>query len=99
MPNLSIAASPNVPTLFNRSCPSTSGQWSWGGYATDAQARMEAFKYIEMVHNRTRRHAALDYLSPVEYERHYEAGQLIPMEPAALCWRFPRPPSVGQVNI
>jgi putative transposase len=60
-------------------------EWIDTGYATEAQARMEVFKYIEMFYNPTRRHSALDYLSPAEYERRYEAGQLTPMEQAALC--------------
>jgi transposase InsO family protein len=60
-------------------------EWIDTGYATEAQARMEVFKYIEMFYNPTRRHSALDYLSPAEYERRYQAGQLTPMEQAALC--------------
>jgi len=60
-------------------------EWIDTGYATEAQARMEVFKYIEMFYNPTRRHSALDYLSPAEYERRYEAGQLTPMEQAAWC--------------
>ena len=39
----------------------------------------------DILYNPTRRHSALDYLSPIEYERRYEAGQLTPMEQAALC--------------
>ncbi len=54
-------------------------------YATEAQARTELFKYIEMFYNPTRRHSALDYLSPTQYERQYEAGQLTPMEQAVRC--------------
>ncbi|MBP7052897.1 MAG: IS3 family transposase [Phycisphaerae bacterium] len=60
-------------------------EWIDEEYATEAQARMELFKYIEMFYNPTRRHSALDYLSPTEYERRYQAGQLTPMEQAALC--------------
>ncbi len=60
-------------------------EWIDTGYATEAQARMEVFKYIEMFYNPTRRHSALDYLSPAEYERRYEAGQLTPMKEAAWC--------------
>jgi len=60
-------------------------EWIDEEYATEAQARMELFKYIEMFYNPTRRHSALDYLSPTEYERRYEARQLTPMERAALC--------------
>lgn len=60
-------------------------EWIDTGYATEAQARLELFKYIEMFYNPTRRHSALDYLSPAQYERCYDAGQLTPMEQAALC--------------
>lgn len=59
-------------------------EWIDTGYATEAQARMEVFKYIEMFYNPTRRHSAWDYLSPAEYERRYDAQQLIPREQAAL---------------
>ena len=60
-------------------------EWIDTGYTTEAQARMEVFKYIEMFYNPTRRHSALDYLSPAEYERRYEAGQRTPMKEAAWC--------------
>ncbi len=38
-------------------------------FATREQARAEIFEYIEVFHNRVRRHSALGYLSPDEYER------------------------------
>jgi putative transposase len=60
-------------------------EWIDEGYATEAEARMELFKYIEMFYNSTRRHSALGYLSPSEYERRYQAGQLTSMKPAAPC--------------
>ncbi len=37
-------------------------------YATHAQARAAIFQYIEVFYNRQRRHSALGYLSPVEFE-------------------------------
>jgi putative transposase len=37
-------------------------------WETKAQARLEVFYWIEAVYNRTRRHSALGYLSPVDYE-------------------------------
>lgn len=37
-------------------------------WRTKAEARLEVFYWIEAVYNRTRRHSALGYLSPVEYE-------------------------------
>lgn len=58
-------------------------EWIDADYATEEQARMEVFKYIEMFYNPTRRHSALGYLSPAEYERRYEAGPLTPMDEAA----------------
>jgi transposase InsO family protein len=38
-------------------------------FATRAEARASIFEYIEVFYNRTRRHSALGYLSPAEYER------------------------------
>lgn len=58
-------------------------EWIDCDYAAEEPARMEVFKYIEMFYNPTRRHSALGYLSPAEYERRYEAGQLTPMDEAA----------------
>lgn len=58
-------------------------EWIATGYDTEEEARMEVFKYIEMFYNPTRRHSALGYVSPAEYERQYETGQLIPMDEAA----------------
>ncbi len=41
------------------------------GWATPAEARSAVFDYIEVFYNRTRRHSALGYLSPYEFERRY----------------------------
>ena len=38
-------------------------------FATHSQARMQIFQFIEGFYNPTRRHSALGYLSPIEYER------------------------------
>jgi transposase InsO family protein len=38
-------------------------------YRGRAEARASVFEYIEVFYNRVRRHSALDYLSPVEYEQ------------------------------
>jgi putative transposase len=38
-------------------------------WSTRAQARSEVFDYIEIFYNRRRRHSALDYLCPDEFER------------------------------
>jgi putative transposase len=40
-------------------------RWAW---KTKAEARLEVFYWIEAIYNRTRRHSALGYLSPIEYE-------------------------------
>ena len=37
-------------------------------YQTRAQARQSIFEYIEVFYNRKRRHAFLNYMTPVEYE-------------------------------
>ncbi|CAM4260466.1 IS3 family transposase [Corallococcus exiguus] len=38
-------------------------------FKTREQARCALFEYIEVFYNRKRRHSALGYLSPVEFER------------------------------
>lgn len=38
-------------------------------YPTRNAARMEIFRYVEGFYNRRRRHSALGYLSPDEYEK------------------------------
>jgi transposase InsO family protein len=38
-------------------------------YQTRADAKASLFHYIEVFYNRQRRHSALGYLSPEEYER------------------------------
>ncbi len=42
-------------------------------FATQAQARMAVFEFIEGFYNPRRRHSSLGYLSPVNYERRMEA--------------------------
>src|SRR4029078_10472880 len=37
-------------------------------YATRAQAQRDIFAYIEGFYNRTRRHSAIGYISPIEME-------------------------------
>ena len=41
-------------------------------YKTRAQARQSIFEYIEVFYNRQRRHAFLNYLTPVEYEEQHD---------------------------
>ena len=43
-------------------------------YRTRDQARTDVFSYIEDFHNRRRRHSALDYLSPEEFEKLNDKG-------------------------
>ena len=43
-------------------------------FRTRAQARLAVFEYIEGWYNPHRRHSALDYCSPAEFERRYEAA-------------------------
>lgn len=40
-----------------------------GGYATRAEAIEDLFDYVEKYYNRVRRHSALGYQSPVDFER------------------------------
>jgi putative transposase len=43
-------------------------------FATQAEARMAVFAFIEGFYNPRRRHSSIGYLSPVEYERRLTAG-------------------------
>ena len=43
-------------------------------WPTRAAAQLAIFEYVERWYNRRRRHSALDYLSPAEYERLWAAG-------------------------
>jgi transposase InsO family protein len=38
-------------------------------FATDAEGKDKTFDYVECFYNTTRRHSALDYMSPARYER------------------------------
>ena len=42
-------------------------------FHTRADARLAVFDYIEAFYNPHRRHSALDYLSPAEFERRYRS--------------------------
>ena len=44
-------------------------------YPTRNAARMEVFRYVEGFYNRRRRHSALGYLSPDEFEKTRAAGE------------------------
>ncbi len=50
-----------------------------GGVFEDmSQARSETFSYIEGYYNRVRRHSALGYKSPAEYEVRHAAAPTLP---------------------
>ncbi|SDK68364.1 Integrase core domain-containing protein, partial [Microbulbifer yueqingensis] len=40
-----------------------------GNFESISQAKSEVFEYIEVFYNRIRRHSAIGYVSPAEYER------------------------------
>jgi putative transposase len=43
-------------------------------YRTRAEARQSLFEYIEVFYNRQRRHATLNYMTPVDYEARYASN-------------------------
>ena len=43
-------------------------------FRSQAEARMAVFDYLEGFYNPRRRHSALDYKSPIEYERAQQAA-------------------------
>jgi len=45
-------------------------------FKTQDEARLALFRYIEGFYNPLRRHSALGYKSPVEYERMFEEAPL-----------------------
>jgi putative transposase len=47
-------------------------------YATRAEARADIFEYVEVFYNQQRRHSALGYLSPAEYEARHAAARTLP---------------------
>jgi len=47
-------------------------------FKTPLEARMAVFEFIEGWYNPHRRHSALDYLSPINYERTYNSQALNP---------------------
>jgi putative transposase len=54
-------------------------------FHTQAEARLRVFDFIEAFHNTHRRHSALDYLSPIDFEKRVE-----PASPTARATRFRR---------
>jgi putative transposase len=47
-------------------------------WRTHHEARLDVFDWIEVFYNRVRRHSALDYRSPIDYEERHR-----PITPAA----------------
>lgn len=43
-------------------------------FRSQAEARLQIFQYIEGWYNPHRRHSAIDYLSPINYERRYQGA-------------------------
>lgn len=46
-------------------------------FRTRAEARLPVFDYIEAFYNRQRRHSALGYLSPAEFDRRYRSPSAV----------------------
>ncbi len=46
-------------------------------YRTRAKAKQSIFEYIEVFYNRKRRHAFLNYMTPVEYEAKYACNYVL----------------------
>ena len=43
-------------------------------YKTREEVQRGLFEYIELFYNRKRRHSAIGYMSPMEYEQQYQPG-------------------------
>ena len=44
-------------------------------WSTRVELANEMFQYLEIFHNRQRRHSKLGYLTPIEYERLYSESK------------------------
>ena len=67
-------------------------------FKTHAEAKMAIFEFIESFYNLRRRHSALGYLSPADFERRHSGGSLRPRAPEPAAVLAPvkaRPQSVG----
>jgi len=65
-------------------------------FRTRVEARMEVFRYIEGWYNPRRRHSALGYLSPVNFEAEHRARLRPALAPPA---HSPHPSSVGESEL
>ena len=69
-------------------------------YETRDQARCDLFDFIEIFYNRQRRHSALGYLSPAEYERRAEApAEILVSQKDRPATRFRRTTRFGDPEI
>ena len=50
-------------------------------YQTRAQAKQSIFEYVEVFYNRKRRHSTLGYLSPADFEKHWQQQERFPLQP------------------
>jgi putative transposase len=64
-------------------------------FKTKAEARTAIFEFIEGWYNPHRRHSALDYLSPIDYERSYASGSNIDQQPQTSA---PPPLAAGKIE-
>jgi len=46
-------------------------------WRSHAEARADVFDWLEVFYNRVRRHSALGYLAPVEYEERYRDSSAV----------------------
>ena len=64
-------------------------------FKTQIEARMAIFEFIEGWYNPHRRHSALDYLSPIDYERAYGAQLNFPCGDQQLPKESAPPPAAS----
>jgi len=68
-------------------------------FKTQLEARMAIFEFIEGWYNPHRRHSALDYLSPIDYERAYGAQLNFPCgDEQPLQESAPPPAAAGKIE-
>jgi transposase InsO family protein len=79
---VSFPCSVDLWILTRGTCGSIAVKMKWGqtrllaknelvhhcSFKTRGEARLAIFEFIEVFYNRERRHASLDFVSPVEYE-------------------------------